>query len=251
MNQPPYDQAALTRLDCIPRSIAILPILLILLPIAATQSPILRSICATIERPAATLFPVLTILRADHIYGPAGRSAILIGIIAGLYLTIYFARITPRRFRILNYSLVNAIRATQGRQASLHLTSQFVRARLRMALFGLILITSFSASLIIDDIAGYINWANTTSPYWYALQSTPFFPGTVLSGQGVIHSVLYDPIGSPNHLLHAITTGLKLALAIGGTGMILVGLTVILANLRAIRHNTTRDLASLSSRNPR
>jgi hypothetical protein len=246
MNQPPFDPAALARLDRIPRSMAIPPILLILLPIAATQNPILRSLCATIERPAAAFFPVLTILRADHIYGPAGRAAILIGIITGLYLTVYFARITPRRFKILNYSLVNAIRSTQGRQASLHLTRQFVRTRLRIALFGLILITSFSTSLIIDDIAGYINWANTTSPYWYALQPTPFFPGTVLSGQGVIHSVLYDPIGSPNRLVHAILTGFKLAVILGGDGMFLIALIIILANLRTIHQNTTRDLASLA-----
>lgn len=244
MNQPPSNPAASAR---IPRRMAILPILFILLPTAATQSETLRSICAIIERPAATLFPVLAILRADHIDGPAGRAAILIGIMTGLYLIANFARTIPRRFKSVNYSLVTAILTGSGAQAlSPHPTKRRIRARIRVVLLALVIFSLFALMLITDDVDGYIHWAKTTSPYWYALRPTPFFLGSILSGQGILHNPIIQPLGGPNRLVHAILTGLKLAVILGGDGMFLIALIIILANLRTIHQNTTRDLASLS-----
>ncbi|MCW8309310.1 hypothetical protein AruPA_19995 [Acidiphilium sp. PA] len=237
------DRSAIDRADRIPVFARLVPPLLILLPIAATQIPVFRSLCGMIERPAGAIFPVLAVLRADHIYGPAGRAAILIGIIAGIYLALHFARLIPRRFKILNYSLVNAALATHasGRRPS----PAGIRIRLITALAGLTLFALFALTLITNDLDGYLHWMATAVPYWYALRPNPFIAGTILSGQGVTHSLLYTPLGGPDRLLHAIITGAKIAVSIGGSGMFLTATIVILANARTIRQNTSRDLETL------
>lgn len=219
----------------------IFPALIVLAPIAARAVPWFRGLCSVTEHGFGRVFPVLAVLRADRFYGPAGCSAILAGIVFGLYLLIHCGRIVPKNMKSLNYSLVRMTLASNP-VLRRNPSAAPIRRHIAVALTGVILFTIVYLCLLLNDIDGYIRWSAAPDPHWYAIRPNPFLFGSILSGQGIVESLIYRPLGAPHHLFDAITSGFRIAVFLGCLGMIASFLLVFLFNARAVWRNTRSDL---------
>ena len=218
----------------------IFPALIVLAPVAARAVPWFRGLCSVTEHGFSRVFPVLAVLGADRFYGPAGCSAILAGIVFGLYLLIHCGRIVPKSMKSLNYSLVRMTLASNPALRRSPSTASICR-HIAVALTGVILFTIVYLCLLLNDIDGYIRWSAAPDPHWYAIRPNPFLFGSIVSGHGIVESLIYRPLGAPHHLFDAITSGFRIAVFLGFLGMIASFLLVFLFNARAVWRNTRSD----------